>query len=157
MKHIMRYESYSENDRLDDILDKIDKYGMSHITTIEKEFLDSFSTGKQSEVHNKIKFIENEIVFEDDYGNFKFEFKEKLEFKDENHYVGTFYVPDLVDGSKKIEGCVDGSIIYYSNGQISVDFEKDGYDILEFCEGLEYELDSFCEYVVLEIEEKMKL
>ena len=35
MRNIMRYESYSEQERLDDILDKLSKYGKSHLTDIE--------------------------------------------------------------------------------------------------------------------------
>ena len=72
------------------------------------------------------------------------------------------YVPDLTweDGSR-IDGRLEGRIINYGDGKISPDFEtfvkdpktgKDvSYDIFEFCNGLEYELDSFLDYVVNEI------
>ena len=37
---------------------------------------------------------------------------------------------------------------------VSPDFySKEGYDVFEFCNGLEYELDSFIDYVISEIEE----
>jgi hypothetical protein len=42
MKHLMRYEGYTSKERVDDILDKISKYGMKSITKLEKDFLDSF-------------------------------------------------------------------------------------------------------------------
>jgi hypothetical protein len=33
-------------------------------------------------------------------------------------------------------------------------FEKKGYDILEFCNGLEYELDNFIDYVIETLEDE---
>ena len=156
MKHLMKYESYSEQERLDDILDKISKYGESSLTDFEKKFLNSWGENKEKEVHDKIKFIENEQVFEDGRGLFKFEFKEWEDYGDEQHFIGTIYVPDLEwEDGKRIEGILEGKIVKYENGMISPDFySKDGYDIFEFCNGIEYELDSFLDYVVSEIEEK---
>ena len=56
-----------------------------------------------------------------------------------------------------MEGCLVGRIVRYDNGMTFPDFDKDGYDIFEFCNGLEYELDSFIDYVIDEIEEKTNL
>ena len=81
MNHIVRYESYSVDDRLNDVLDKISKYGSSNLTNLEKEFLDSYRNGTQIEIHNKVKFLEDEIIFEDDFGNFKFEYKTSKKYK----------------------------------------------------------------------------
>jgi hypothetical protein len=39
MKHLMRYEGYTSTERVDDILDKISKYGIKSLTQLEKEFL----------------------------------------------------------------------------------------------------------------------
>ena len=159
MKHIMRFESYSEQERLDDILDKISKYGEDSLTDLEKKFLKSWNTDSQSKVHDEIKWIENEQIFEDDNGYFKFEFQEWEDYGDEQHFIGTLYVPDLEfeDNGEKIEGRLEGRIVKYENNQISPDFtNKDGYDIFDFCNGLEYELDSFLEYVISEIEQKSK-
>jgi hypothetical protein len=72
-------------------------------------------------------------------------------------------VPDLVFPSgKKIEGRLEGRIVVYDNGSISPDFysvvkdpkSHDYYDVFEFCNGLEYELDSFIDYVVGELDDK---
>ena len=159
MKHIMRFESYSEQERLDDILDKISKYGEGSLTDLEKKFLKSWNTDSQSEVHDEIKWIENEQIFEDDNGYFKFEFKEWEDYGDEQHFIGTLYVPDMEfeDSGEKIEGRLDGRIIKYDNGMISPDFtHSEGYDVFDFCNGLEYELDSFLDYVISEIEQKQK-
>lgn len=163
MKHLMRYEGYTSKEREDDILDKISKYGIKSLTPLEKEFLDSYKSGKEEEVHDKIAKEESETVFEDDNGLFKFEFDSCEEYEDEIHYLGTLYVPDLVfENGKRIEGILGGKIVVFKNGQISPDFYSiqkdpkslDHYDVFEFCNGLEYELDSFLDYVVSELEQK---
>lgn len=163
MKHLMRYEGYTSKERVDDILDKISKYGIKSLTPMEKEFLDSHKSGTQEEYHDKLAKSETETTFEDDNGYFKFEFDSCEEYGDEVHYLGTLYVPDLEwPNGKKIEGRLEGRLVVYSNGQVSPDFysiEKDfksgdHYDVFEFCNGLEYELDSFLDYVVSELEQK---
>jgi hypothetical protein len=161
----MRYEGYTSRERVDDILDKISKYGMMSLTSLEKEFLNSFKTGEEEQIHDKIAKEETESIFEDDNGYFKFEHEETEDYGDEMHYIGTLYVPslELLNG-KKIEGRLEGRIIVYSNGQVSPDFysivkdpkSHDNYDVFEFCNGLEYELDSFIDYVVSELDEKNK-
>lgn len=155
MKHIMKFEKYSEQDRLDDILDKISKYGKGSLTDLESKFLDSWKDDKQSEVHTEMDNIENEQKFEDDSGYFKFEFKELEDYGDEQHYIGILYVPDLefIDG-KRLEGRLEGRIVKFKNGVTSPDFtSKEGYDVFDYCNGLEYELDSFIDYVISKIEE----
>jgi hypothetical protein len=163
MKHLMRYEGYTSKERTDEILDKISKYGINSLTSLEKEFLDSHSIGKEEETHDKLSKSESETVFEDDNGYFKFEFDSCEEYEDEIHYIGTLYVPDLDwPNGKRIEGRLEGRIVVYSNGQISPDFysvqkyskSHDNYDVFEFCNGLEYELDSFLDYVVGELKQK---
>jgi DNA-binding LytR/AlgR family response regulator len=42
----MRYEGYTSRERVDDILDKISKYGMKSLTSLEKEFLNLFTRAK---------------------------------------------------------------------------------------------------------------
>jgi hypothetical protein len=161
MKHLMRYEGYTTKERVDDILDKISKYGISSLSKLEKEFLDSHASGKEEEIHSKITKEESETVFEDDNGIFKFEHTETEDYGDEIHYIGTLYVPDLeFPNGKKIKGRLEGRIIVYSNGSTSPEFfstygkkNEDKYDIFEFCNGLEYELDSFLDYVILELKE----
>lgn len=162
MRHLMRYEGYSIQERIDDILDKISKYGMVALTTLEKEFLDSHKKGTEKEVHDKIAREETELIFEDDSGMFKFEHTETEDYGDEVHYIGTLYVPDLeFPNGKKIEGRLEGRIVVYPGGQSSPDFHsinkktnEDQYDVFEFCNGLEYELDNFIDYIVSELEEK---
>jgi len=160
MKHLMRYEGYSTKERVDDILDKISKYGIVSITPREKEFLDAHASGSEEEIHNLLTKEESERVFEDDFGYFKFELSEIEDYGDEVHYIGTMYVPDLeFPNGKRIEGILSGRIVVYGNGTNSPDFysiygkkNEDKYDIFEFCNGLEYELDSFIDYIVSELE-----
>jgi hypothetical protein len=162
MKHLMRYEGYTTRERADDILDKISKYGISSLSSIEKEFLDAHSSGTESEVHDRISKEESENIFEDDQGYFKFEHIETEDYGEEVHYIGVLYVPDLeLTNSRRLEGRLEGRIVVYDNGQVSPDFfsvsrkaNEDVYDVFEFCNGLEYELDSFLDYVVSELGEK---
>jgi hypothetical protein len=164
MKHLMRYEGYSTKERVDDILDKISKYGISSITIREKEFLDAHASGSEEEIHKILTKEESERVFEDDQGYFRFELDETEDYGDEVHYIGTMYVPDLEwPGGKKIEGRLEGRIVVYQNGSTSPDFysvhgknNEDKYDIFEFCNGLEYELDSFIDYIIDELENSDK-
>jgi hypothetical protein len=153
----MKKENYTIKERLDDILDKISKYGLESITHLEKNFLDAHAQGTESEIHDKITKEEIETVFKDDFGYFKFEYQKKQIDGDEVHYIGIIYTPDLeLSNGKKIEGRLKGKIIVY-NGQILPDFyfkptDNTIYDIFEFCSGLEYELDLFLDYVIQEIE-----
>lgn len=159
----MRYEGFSSSERLDEILDKISKYGIDSLTPQEKTFLDSHKSGTQEEKHKELAQEEQESVFVDDGGYFRFEHTETEDFGDEVHYIGILYVPDLTfENGKTIEGRLEGKIVKFKTGQVSPDFysiEKDKlsndyYDVFEFCNGLEYELDSFLDYVVSELEEK---
>jgi len=163
MKHLMRYEGYTAPQRVDDILDKISKYGMNSLREDEKEFLNAHKIGNEEEIHNKMIVDEIDTIFEDDNGYFKFEHSETEDYGGEIHYIGTLYVPDLrFPSGKKIEGRLEGRIIVYENGSVSPDFYSiikdphthDNYDVFEFCNGLEYELDSFIDYVVDELGEK---
>jgi hypothetical protein len=55
----MRYEGYTSNERTDDILDKISKYGIKSLTSLEKEFLDAHKSGQEEEYHDKLAKSEN--------------------------------------------------------------------------------------------------
>ena len=163
MKHLMRYEGYSAQQRVDDILDKISKYGIKSLRDDERDFLNAHKLGNEEEIHNKMVLDESETIFEDDNGYFKFEHSETEDYGDETHYIGTLYVPDLVfPNGKRIEGRLQGRIIVYQNGSVSPDFYSiskdphthDYYDVFEFCNGLEYELDSFIDYVVDELDDE---
>jgi hypothetical protein len=165
MKHLMKYESYTARERLDDILDKISKYGIKSLTQLENEFLDSHKMGNEEESHNKLTKEESDTIFEDDEGLFKFEYIETEDYGDELHYIGILYVPDLeLTSGKKIKGRLEGRIVVCENGTTSPDFYSilkdpqthDNYDVFEFCDGLEYELDSFIDYVVSELYNKNK-
>lgn len=160
MKHIMKYEGFSTQERQDGILDKISKYGIESLTLDEKEFLDSFRDGSEDEFNNKLNQKTN-TLFEDDYGLFKFEFKGIEKYDNETHIIGTIYVPDISIGNQIIKGKLDGCIIDFGGGKVLPDFfkkytDKNGkeheFDIFEFCSGVEYELDSFIDYIIIEIE-----
>lgn len=162
MKHLIRYDGYTSSQRLDDILDKISKYGIKSLNKDEKEFLDSHGSENQEFLHKELSKKEMETIFEDDNRYFKFELQDIEKFYGETHYKGVLYVPDLTwPNGKTLEGRLEGSIISYENGQVVPDFystvkDEEGYeyDAFEFCNGLEYELDSFLDYVVGELSGK---
>jgi len=157
----MKYEGYTTQQRVDDLLDKISKSGIKSLYILEKKFLDAHSNGfdKVEFIHNELIRIENETLFEDVL--FKFELTDTILYGDETHYVGFLTCPDIKFGNgKRIDGRLEGSIIVLSTGVLSPDFSKTilvkgkevVYDIFEFCDGIEYELDSFIDYVVQELE-----
>ena len=153
----MRYEGYSTAQRVDDILDKISKYGMKSLTSLEKEFLDAHKSGGEEAVHNALTKEESEKVFEDYAGMFKFEFDSIEEYGDEIHYLGTLTCPDLVENGKTISGRLEGRIVYYpettfTSPDFGVQINGKDFDVFDFCSGYEYELDSFIDYVVSELE-----
>ena len=156
MKLLVIYETSQE--KTDELLDKISKYGISSLTDHEKDFLDAVSSGDEEKVQNKMKILSNDTFFEDGY--FKFELDDIKYKKNGIQYIGTLYVPDLENPHKTIEGNLKGKIILYNNGSYSLDFFKIvyekgkevEYDIFEFCGGLEYELDNFIDYIIQELE-----
>lgn len=158
MKHLMRYEGYTTSQRVDDILDKISKYGMKSLSPLEKDFLDSHKSGKEEEFHKILTKEESENVFEDDNGLFKFELESIKVDGYERHYNGTFTCPDLKINGKTIKGRISGTIVHIpSTGVIIPDFFYEGngnYDIFDFCEDCEDELDSFVDYVASELENR---
>lgn len=147
---------YTSIDRVNDILDKILKYGLSSITNQEGGFLDSHSRDLQEDFHNFLLLEEVSNIFEDFLGYFKFELHDVEIYEDGDiHYLGTLYVPDLIVDGKVLEGRLEGRIILYDDGVVSPDFyymdSIDDYDVFDFCDGIEYELDSFLDYIISEI------
>ena len=71
-------ETYTMDDKLNDILDKILKYGIKQITATELEFLDSYSKGRHYQTYDKIS-KEDWKIFEDKYFRFEY-FGGKLRF-----------------------------------------------------------------------------
>lgn len=145
--------------RVNEILDKISKYGIVSITKHEKEFLDAFSIGNENDTLVKMDVLDRDTVYED--SNFKFELENTKIYDIEKHYIGTLYVPDLIFyNGIIIEGNLKGKIIAYPNGTYALEFEKTiidikgkkrNYEVYDFCSGLEYELDNFIDYIVQEL------
>ena len=150
----MLYENYTTHQRVDDLLDKIFKYGVKSLSKLELEFLDAHKTGGEEEIHNQITKEQSETVFKDDDGYFTFTLDSIEDYGDETHYIGTIECPDYTYGDETIPGILEGRIVVTSEGLTSPDFcyENTGLEIFDFCEGLEYELDSFIDYVVSELE-----
>lgn len=151
MIYIKMFEDYTADDRMDQLLDKIHKHGITAITADEKRFLDAYKSNNQDKIHSELLNTAR-TIFEDSSGQFKYQHKETIFFDDMIKYEGILYVPDLVfDDGTKVSGKLEGSIILYPNYQITPDFEKEDYDVFEFCNGLEHELYNFLDYIVSEL------
>jgi len=144
MRHLRTFETH--NNYLDTILDKITKSGMDSLTKSERDFLDAYSKDDETRMDH-IEKIEGQRTFKSSDGHFEFKYDYTEDYGDERYHFGVIYVPDLDYPDEHVEGILEGHI-WEGNGQIVPEFDREGIDILEFCEGLEYELDSFLQYVV---------
>ena len=149
-----RINKIDNNLRLDEILDKILIFGLKALNKNELEFLDAFS--RNDEV--KMTHLEYESRLRDfisNDGHFYFVFSHSVSDLDCINYFGNITVPDLIfEDDSKIIGTIQGHISVQLNGDKIPVFEKNGYDILEFCNGLEYELDNFIDYVIETLEDE---
>ncbi len=149
-----------KEEKINEILDKINRYGITSITKNEREFLDSLSVDDEAFINDKLLSLISDYIIEDGY--FKFELDDIVYEDDCIEYIGTLYVPDLEseDGKIIIDGNLRGKLILENNGDYLLDFYKvvniNGvdveYDVFEFCDGLEYEFDSFVDYLLQELE-----
>lgn len=145
----------NSDERLNLILDKISKYGMSKLDKDEYSYLDSYSLGKEEEINKKLYEKEFEKTFSSDDGNFTFRLKSITIDGDTKYINGTIYVPDLLIGPKKrIKGELKGSIMVFDDKSVALDFNRGKYDIFEFVSGLEYELDNFVDDIVIKLIKK---
>lgn len=144
--------------KVDEVLDKISKYGIGSLTLLEKDFMDTYSLGCEEDILQRLEILENACIYED--SNFKFELKETKVMLDETYYIGTLYVPDIVfDNGIRVDGNLEGKIICFSNGTYALEFDKKlimkrkqiVYEVYDFCWGLEYELDNFIDYIIQEL------
>ena len=146
MRHLKKYENYDSY--LDKILDKIGETGMGSLTKSEKDYLNAYSTDNVEKMEY-IEKIEGQKSFRSNDGHFEFVYDYTEDYEIEKHHFGTITVPDLeYPGEPKVDGTIEGFIWEGPSGELVPNFEKEGIDILEFCESLEYELDAFLEYVV---------
>lgn len=149
MKYLKKFENYHQA-KVDDILDKINKSGINSLTQIEKDYLDAFGKDDTMKMRN-LEYESGLKDFKSTDGLFEFTFSHMEDFGDEGEfYYGTISVPDIEweDSDERIDGTMEGHILVTSNGDKIPCFEKDGHDILDFCNGLEYELDNFLDYVI---------
>ncbi len=146
--------SRSSEDYLNEILDKISKFGFSFLTKAEREFLDAYSN-QDGDKMNKIQTEQVSRKFCSSDLKFAFILIDIEKCGDDDIlYHGELQVPDLrLENGKVIQGLLNGHIWSLNGTNIPI-FERQGYDILDFCDGLEYELDLFLDYVVLTIKDE---
>ena len=150
----MLYENYTTQQRVDDLLDKIFKYGMKSLSKLELEFLDAHKIGKEDEMHNILTKKESECTFDDDLGMFRFEFDKIEKVDGDIKYHGNIYYTKPESEETYL---LTVYILYDNNSKFA---EPEFYlnqngkklDILTLCGEYGYELDSFIDYVVSELE-----
>jgi hypothetical protein len=151
MKYLKTFEAHSY---LDKLLDKINASGYDSLTQLEKDWLKAHASDKEEETQK----IERELgkrTFTSSNKLFSFDFIEMEDYGDEQIIKGTIHVPSIeFDDDNQINGIIEG-YIEVRDGIGQPNFEKEAfgatYDIYEFCEGLEYELDDFIQYIVEEL------
>lgn len=148
MKYIKTYESF-----LDDILDKINNNGYDSLSDTEKNYLKAHSGDNKSEMD---KLEKKHKIIQSTDSRFSFEYDSIKDDGNKKLYYGTINLPSLEEESYIIDGKIEGYIEVMNSGQIIPKFKKEfmnrEYDIFDFCKGIEYELDSFLEYVIHTIE-----
>ena len=90
-----------------------------------------------------------------DDGFFMFNVENVGYVKDELRISGVIFVPDLVVKKRVIKGEIKGQIIVFNNTEVGLDFLKGKYDIFDFVNGLEYELDRFIDDLIISIKWNM--
>lgn len=145
------------DDRLNLILDKISSVGIKSLKKDEIMYLESYSHGKEKEFNEKLSEEENSKTFISDDGLFIFKLKE-VELIDEVKFInGLLIVPDIkTKKGKIIKGELYGSIIVFDKSNVAIDFRKGKYDVFEFVNGIEYELDCFVDDIILKMKEEKK-
>lgn len=146
--------SQLNEDYLNEILDKISKFGLSFLTKAEKDFLDAFSR-EDGQTMNKIQREQISRKFESIDSKFTFILVDVEKKSEEGvFYHGELRVPDLLlANGRTVQGIMNGYIWSINGNNIPV-FEKDGYDVLEFCDGIEWEFDIFLDYVISTIKDE---
>jgi len=122
----------SQEERLDNILDRISKYGLNSLPQSEREFLDKLS--KENDGYHRIKFNSMEFIFDLD---------KTSTFQDEFRVYGSIFVSGLrFDGSlvgfPTGEG-FEGFIFKKRSGEEKIQFGTDLHDWIDN-NLLEYEL-----------------
>jgi hypothetical protein len=143
------------DDRLNRILDKIKIIGVKSLDKKELDFLNSFKNGDEEYFNKKFNSDKTQSTYISDDGFFMFNVENIEYIKDELRIVGIIFVPDLVIKKKVIKGEIKGQIIVFNNKEVGLDFLKGKYDIFDFVNGLEYELDRFIDDLIISIKWNM--
>ena len=143
------------NDRLNRILDKITNIGINNLDRNEIDFLLSYKTLDEEFFNEKINSDKIFSTYISDDGFFMFNVENIAYDKDVLRISGVIFVPDLVIRKKIIKGEIKGEIIVFNNTEVGLDFVKNKYDIFDFVNGLEYELDRFIDDLIINIKWNM--
>lgn len=143
------------DDRLNKILDKIKSIGVKSLDKKDLDFLNSFKDKEEEVINNKLNSDKTNSTYISDDGFFMFNVEDVGYYKDELRISGVIFVPDLIIKKRAIKGEIKGQIIVFSNTEVGLDFLKGKYDIFDFVNGLEYELDRFIDDLIVSIKWNM--
>ena len=143
------------DDRLNRILDKVKNTGIKSLEKKELEFLNSFKNIEEDILNKKFNSDKINSTYISDDGFFMFSVENVGYFKDELRIAGIIFVPDLTIKKKVIKGEIKGQIMVFNNTEVGLDFLKGKYDIFDFVNGLEYELDRFIDDLIINIKWNM--
>ena len=144
------------NDRLNFILDKLLSHGLKSLSKKELEFLNSYNTNNEEIYNKKYNSDKQHSIYVSDDGYFMFHLESINYIKDELRITGIIFVPDLVIKKRVIKGEIKGQIIVFNKTEVGLDFSLKGkYDIFDFVNGIEYELDRFIDDLIANIKWNM--
>ena len=132
MKFIKKFEKFI----LNDILDKISKFGMESLTDKERHDLNNYSKGKPTD----------EVIYTDMIGPFNATLK--LTTKTNDRWYGTIKI-DAPDDPSGIN-IYNGYIEIFDDGNLIGIFDSEDSDIYTDYEGLEAEIYNFIENAYFE-------
>jgi hypothetical protein len=137
--------------QIDFILDKLLKFNkdINQLDKIEVECLSAYAENRHKDALFAFN-MDDARTFYSDEGDFVFKHTRTTYNKGFMCYFGTIFVPDYTDEETGtvIPGALHGYIEYVPENKIVLPFfGRDNADILDFCNGLECELDTFLETV----------
>lgn len=135
--------------KLNEILDKINKWGMVSVTLNEINFLESFKDGEEEIFFKKLYHKE----YSGYGGSFKFVLTDIIEDEDIIEVIGNMTLPPTYneDGLIEFDSVIGKFEIIKSDLMIFPRFEHCGYIPYDFIEGLEYEFDDFIQDILEDI------
>lgn len=152
---IRRYRGldFDKNERQNEILDKIHKYGIESMLPLEKLFLDNIESNEYySDALNKFESLN---IFECDL--FTLEIISINTVGNNITLMCNLYTPDMILDDIVYSGFLTGTIRYnLISKRIHNNLKKNKFNVYQFIDGFEFEFDDFMDFVIESILEDLK-